>query len=81
MRPCVPDDWPGFTLGYRVPGEETRYEIEVANPERSARVVIEASADGARVPVADGAARVPIVRDGRTHTVKIVLGARGGRGA
>jgi cyclic beta-1,2-glucan synthetase len=76
LAPCVPDEWPEFRLDWRVPGGETRYEIVCRNPRRRAQEVVEAALDGKPVPVADGAARLPIVRDGRTHRVEIVLGRR-----
>lgn len=74
IRPCVPDHWPRYDVTWRVPGGETVYEIAVENPRRRARAVIEATFDGAPLEVRDGAAPVPIVRDGRTHRVLVTLG-------
>ncbi|MFH1278049.1 MAG: glycosyl transferase [Candidatus Eisenbacteria bacterium] len=74
IRPCIPDQWPRYDVTWRVPGEETIYEIAVENPRRRARSVIEATLDGAPLLIQDGAAPVPIIRDGRTHRVLVTLG-------
>jgi cyclic beta-1,2-glucan synthetase len=74
LRPRIPDEWPGFTLRWRVPGEATRYEIVAANPRRCARGVTSARADGAPVPIEGAAAHVPLARDGRAHRVDLELG-------
>jgi len=29
LRPCIPDEWPGFSIRYRVPGSGTTYDIRV----------------------------------------------------
>jgi len=74
LAPCVPDGWPGFELAYRVPGEETRYEITARNPGRSGRGVRTVSMDGVPLRAEAGAARLPLLHDGRLHRVEIVLG-------
>jgi cyclic beta-1,2-glucan synthetase len=71
LAPCVPDDWPAFSIEYRLPGEETRYEIRAMNPRGCARVVIGAAVDGVALNVDGGAAHVPLVHDGRTHRVDV----------
>lgn len=62
LKPCVPDDWPHFTIEYRLPGEETRYSIRVVNPQGRARSVVAAAVDGvsARVAAASHGARETI---------------------
>ena len=74
LKPCVPDAWPGFRVSYRLPGSETRYEIEVTNPDGAARRVVSARLDGAPIRIEAGAALIPVARDGRTHRVAVVLG-------
>jgi cyclic beta-1,2-glucan synthetase len=69
VDPCIPAAWPGYAIGWRV--GRTRYEIAVANPERRCRGVGTARLDG--VPVDPGA--IPLVDDGGTHEVRVVLGA------
>jgi hypothetical protein len=57
-----------------VAGRPTRYGITVVNPEHRCVGVREATLDGA--PVDPGA--VPIVDDGRTHLVRVVMGGKAG---
>ncbi len=68
MDPCIPSSWPEYEIAWRVQG--TLYLIGVSNPERQCRGVVEALLDG----VAVDAAAIPLVDDGRTHQVQIVLG-------
>jgi cyclic beta-1,2-glucan synthetase len=69
MDPCIPSSWPSFSVAWRVGA--TRYAIEVANPEGRCRGVASAELDGK--PVEPGA--IPLLDDGATHVVKVVLGA------
>jgi cyclic beta-1,2-glucan synthetase len=70
IDPCIPASWPGYSIAWRV--GETRYEIEVINPERRCRGVTYAVLDGTPVE----ASAIPLVDDRGTHEVKIVLGDR-----
>jgi cyclic beta-1,2-glucan synthetase len=74
LRPCIPDAWPGFTLRYRVPGDETAYELVVLRA--AGDVATSVRVDGATMTpaVREGAVVVPIVRDGATHRVEVALG-------
>ncbi len=66
VAPCIPDDWPGFTVRWRVPGADgTAYVVRVTRGDAFA-----ARLDGAPLPVA----RIPLVRDGAEHLVDVVLG-------
>jgi cyclic beta-1,2-glucan synthetase len=49
---------------------DSRYEITVSNPQRRCRGARSATLDGAPVD----AASIPLLNDGRTHDVRIVLG-------
>jgi cyclic beta-1,2-glucan synthetase len=69
VDPCIPSSWPAFELRWRVGG--TRYEITVTNPERRCRGVAGAQVDG----VAVDPRAIPLVDDGGTHDVRVVLGA------
>ncbi|WP_020648587.1 GH36-type glycosyl hydrolase domain-containing protein [Solimonas variicoloris] len=79
LQPCVPDDWPGYRIDYRIPGRATRYAIEVRNPQHCAEAVIAATLDGAALTIENGVARVPLRDDGGTHRVTLDLGAAEGR--
>ena len=70
IAPCIPAAWPGLTVRYRVPGDtETRYTITV---ERGAAAAL--TLDGEALGrSADGAARVPLARDGRPHAVVLTI--------
>jgi cyclic beta-1,2-glucan synthetase len=76
MKPCIPDDWPGYTFSYQVPGEATRYEIRVDNRHGRAAAPVASSVDGAPGRIEHGIAWIPLSRDGQVHHVEIVLGAR-----
>jgi N,N'-diacetylchitobiose phosphorylase len=71
LRPCVPRDWPGFTVRYRLPDGATTYEIAVTREDGDG---IRGSADGVELQSADGALRIPLTRDGGEHRVDVVLG-------
>ena len=69
VDPCIPSSWPEYEIAWRVGG--TRYLISVSNPDRQCRGrASRALLDGAPV---DPAA-IPLVDDGQTHDVRIVLG-------
>ena len=68
MDPCIPSSWPEYSLVWRF--GRTRYEIVVKNPERRCRGIAEAELDGAPVDPRS----IPLVDDGGTHHVRLVLG-------
>lgn len=70
LRPCIPDDWPGFTLRYRHAG--ATYEIAVTRGGEAS-----ATLDGEPLAHEDGAVLVPLRGGGVVHRVEVVLaGAR-----
>ncbi|HUK62320.1 MAG TPA: hypothetical protein VLV15_03270 [Dongiaceae bacterium] len=71
VRPCIPADWPGYELAWRSAGD-TRYVIVVTNGGGDGRVRA-ARLDGVPAEIRDGAARIPLAGDGRTHRVEIEL--------
>lgn len=71
LRPCIPAEWPGFRVQYRLPDGRTRYDISVR---RSGGMTV-ARAAGLDVRVANGAVRVELRSDGGTHGVEVELGA------
>ena len=68
VDPCIPSAWPEYRITWQF--LNSRYEITVCNPSRRCRGVAEATLDGAPV----NAAAIPLANDGRTHTVRVVLG-------
>ena len=68
IDPCIPSSWPAYDITWRM--GETRYVIAVSNPDRQCRGVVAAWLD----EVAVDAAAIPLVQDGRTHHVRVVLG-------
>jgi N,N'-diacetylchitobiose phosphorylase len=72
LRPCIPEEWPGFRLRYRLPDGATVYDIEVRNRRAGDTC---ATLDGEPIGVAEGAVVVPLSRDGREHRVEVELGS------
>ncbi len=70
LEPCIPRAWPGFEIDFRY--HSARYEIVVDNPHGVSRGVVSTELDGL-VLTGDGAA-IPLVDDGVTHHVRVVLG-------
>src|SRR2546429_62924 len=70
VAPCIPDDWPGFTVKLRLPDGSTRYEVVVENPARQAGRVVSATVDGEPSTVVDGVAQVVLDADGAVHRVR-----------
>ena len=73
IRPCIPADWPGFRLHYRLPDGATQCEIVVENPQGGRRVIA-ARLDGRDVPVSDGAARITLPVTGGQYRIEVRLG-------
>ncbi|MCP5158037.1 MAG: glycosyl transferase [Gammaproteobacteria bacterium] len=73
LRPCIPDDWPGFQLRYSLPNGEATYEIAVRNPEGRAKRVVAVEIDERPGRIEYGAAHVPLFRDGYVHRVLVTL--------
>jgi cellobiose phosphorylase len=69
VSPCVPASWPAYSITWRV--GSTRYDIQVSNPQRRCVGVASALLDG---QVVDHRA-IPLLDDGATHEVRLVLGA------
>jgi N,N'-diacetylchitobiose phosphorylase len=76
VAPRIPDSWPAFRFHLRLPNGETRWEVEVRNPNRIAETVVAVEVDGAPGVVIDGAALIPLDADGRTHAARVLLGPR-----
>jgi len=68
IAPCLPSSWTTLRVTYRHGGSELRIAFE--NPHGVATGVARAELDGRVLPDAS----VPLVDDGRHHTVRIVMG-------
>jgi cyclic beta-1,2-glucan synthetase len=70
MDPCIPENWPNFRIRYR--HKSAVYDIVVENPSGVSQGVQKIAVDGK--PLAPGQL-IPLVDDGKTHSVQIMLGA------
>ena len=70
IDPCIPSAWEEFRMVRRFRG--TTFQIHVENPQHVSRGVKEIWLDAKRLQ----GACVPDLRDGETHQVRVVLGAR-----
>jgi cyclic beta-1,2-glucan synthetase len=68
LDPCIPAAWPEYSITWRY--GNTGYEILVANPDHRCRGIAQAELDGEAVDPAV----IPLVDDGATHRVHVVLG-------
>ena len=68
IDPCIPSSWPQYSIDWRY--LDTRYTITVSNPDRVCRGVASSELDGKPVD----ARAIPLVDDGGTHVIRIVLG-------
>jgi cyclic beta-1,2-glucan synthetase len=68
IDPCVPRAWKGFSLRYR--RGATRYLVRVDNPHGVSRGIAKLELDGRNLEPP----RVPVVDDGATHDVHVVMG-------
>jgi cyclic beta-1,2-glucan synthetase len=76
VDPCIPREWPEFTIVFRY--HAARYTIVVENPWRVSRGVSSVEVDD--VPL-DDPAGIPLAADAKAHRVRIVLGSSPGRTA
>lgn len=69
LSPAIPDDWPAFSISYRLPGENTVYEIEAGNGDLTHGVEV----DDEPLEMTSSVIRIPISHDGKVHRVRISL--------
>ena len=68
MDPCIPSHWDGFKM--RRHFRHAWYEIEVQNPKHISKGVQSVYVDGESIQ----GTRAPILKDGLTHQVVVILG-------
>ncbi|MEX2308870.1 MAG: hypothetical protein WD738_14820 [Pirellulales bacterium] len=73
INPSISSAWPQCRLTYRLPDGKTSYEVIIENPAGNERGVREATLDDTQAVVEHGAARLPLTRDGKIHTVVVRL--------
>jgi cyclic beta-1,2-glucan synthetase len=73
INPSISSTWPECRLNYRLPDGKTSYEITIENPSGREHGVQSASIDDKPGVVANGAARLPLLRDGQSHRVIVRL--------
>ncbi|HUQ19536.1 MAG TPA: glucoamylase family protein [Gemmatimonadaceae bacterium] len=66
MNPCIPSDWPEFTLKYRC--GSSSYDVTVKNPHGAQRGVESTTLDGVKVDNS-----VPLKDDGQRHEIIVTL--------
>jgi cellobiose phosphorylase len=71
MDPCIPRNWPGFEIVFQY--RSARYEIRVENPSAVCGGVVSLRLDAQMLPD-DKNFPIPLVDDGKTHQVVVVLG-------
>ena len=77
VDPCIPRAWRRYQMTFRY--QSARYEIRVENPRGVSRGVVSAEVDRQAPTERDGTPRlrlaeIPLVDDGATHEIRIVLG-------
>jgi cyclic beta-1,2-glucan synthetase len=70
LDPCIPTSWPRFEITFKY--RASRYDITVENPQRVSRGVASVTLDGKPLP--NGPVQVPLLDDGATHKVHVILG-------
>ena len=70
LDPCIPRDWPGFSIEYR--HGDSRYRIEIRNPHEACRGIATCELDGSALAV--NPCLVPLDDDGGVHRVVVTLG-------
>ncbi len=71
IDPCIPRSWPSFEIVFRY--RSSRYEISVENPLGVCRGILATKLDGEML-TGSSKLLLPLVDDGGTHKVQVVLG-------
>jgi cyclic beta-1,2-glucan synthetase len=71
LSPCIPEKWPRLEITFKY--ASARYEILIENPRGASRGIVHAELDGQPLPSGPNA-RIHLVDDGNTHSVRMILG-------
>jgi cyclic beta-1,2-glucan synthetase len=69
IDPCVPRNWPNFSIAFRY--HSATYKISVENPSSVTRGIALTRVDGQMIP---GKATIGLVDDGSVHEILVVMG-------
>ncbi len=72
LTPCIPESWPHLEIVFRY--RTARYEILIDNPRGVSQGIDHAECDGKTL--SHEQTRITLVDDGKTHSVRLVLGQR-----
>ena len=67
IQPCIPSDWKGYQINYRV--GKSMYHIRVENPNGANCDVNEIEMDGKKLPDL----KIPLRDDGKLHEIVVVM--------
>ncbi len=70
IDPVIPSSWPRFEVTLR--RDDSTYEIAVENPTRRCKGVASIVLDD--IPITSGRPEISLVRDGKVHYVRVMLG-------
>jgi len=68
LDPCIPRAWRGYRISFRY--HSARYLLSVQNPHGVTRGISRVTLDGDPCSIAT----IPLVSDGKTHSIEVVLG-------
>jgi len=71
IDPCVPKDWTKYKIEY-IYKNNTKYIIQIENPERVNRGVQEINVDGKII----NDNKIALKDDGKTHYVSVMMGTK-----
>jgi cyclic beta-1,2-glucan synthetase len=70
IEPCIPHDWPGFEVNYRI--GTTHYMISVENPNKLNQSTVHGQVLLDGILQTDG--QISLVEDGQPHEIRVVMG-------
>ncbi len=71
IDPCIPNDWPGYTVSYRF--GHTMYYITVKNQSKNPKGVKQLFVNGNEFSLSEAAAFVPLEDNQLDHNVEVIL--------
>lgn len=70
IDPCIPNDWPGFTVSYRF--GNTQYNIQVANETKNKNHA-SVELDGKNIPLTENIPAIELIDDEKEHQVYVKI--------